>query len=338
MTRCISTLPLLALLGALASCADAPTAAPPPVDDASFAKVSPALDADDFDHTIIRHPDGMETYVNRMNASGAIVGDFFDGTRYDGFLLRGGVYDRISFPGSAWTYAYGINERGDVVGFAGLPGLGQRAYLLSRGEYTVLPAPTGYHTRAFDISTTGVIAGSYHAGTGKWQPAIWDKGIFTPLAGLTAALGADMAEGFGINAQGQVVGHYTVAGAVFPGTSALKMPGFVWGRGRVLATLNYPGSGVMSCGWGIGVHGDVAGHYTDIATPDVAVSGYLWQNGSFRARLVVPGAIGTYPSSITPNGTIAGYAILGRPNDAGTGFIVEGRVGFVAVRKQPGRR
>jgi hypothetical protein len=333
-----SFLSLVALLPlALAGCGETPTEAMAPPDAASLAAVAGALDADAFEYTVIRHPDAVATYVNRMNASGALVGDFNDGTRWDGFRLRGGEYERISVPGSAATVAIGINERGDVVGYAATPGVGQRAYILSGGEYRMLDGPAGYHTRAFDIAANGVISGSYHTGTGKWQPAIWEKGEFTPLTGLTEELGADMAEGFGINVHGQVVGHFTVAGDFYPGTSTLKMYGFVYGKGQPTVTLNYPGSGTMSCAWGIGTQGDVVGHYTDVPTPEVGVSGFLWRNGSFAARLVVPGAVGTYPAAITPRGVIAGYAALGRPNEAGPGYIVDEWVGFTAVQKR-GRR
>jgi hypothetical protein len=334
-TTLVSVVALLPL--ALAGCGDTPTEAMAPPDVAALAAVAGALDADAFEYTIIRHPDAVATYVNGMNASGALVGHFNDGTRWDGFRLRGGEYERISVPGSAATYAIGINERGDVVGYAATPGVGQRAYVLSHGEYRTLDGPAGYHTSAFGIAANGVISGSYHTGMGKWQPAIWEKGVFTPLTGLTEELGADMAEGFGINIHGQVVGHFTVAGDFFPGTSTLKMYGFVYTKGQPTVTLNYPGSGIMSCAMAIGTGGDVVGHYTDIATAAVGVSGFLWQKGSFAARLVVPGAIATYPTAITPSGVIAGYAALGRPNEAGPGYIAEEWVGFTAVQKR-GRR
>jgi hypothetical protein len=334
-TTLVSVVALLPL--ALAGCGETPTEAMAPPDVASLAAVAGALDADAFEYTIIRHPEAVATFVERMNASGDLVGRFDDGTRVDGFRLRAGEYERISVPGSAATYAIGINARGDVVGFAIMPGVGQRAYVLSDGEYRTLDGPAGYHTRAFDIAANGVISGSYHTGTGKWQPAIWEKGVFTPLTGLTEELGADMAEGFGINVHGQVVGHFTVAGDFYPGTTALKMYGFVYGRGQPTVTLNHPGSGTMSCAMGIGTQGEVAGHYTDIATAEVGVSGYLWQKGSFAARLVVPGAVQTYPTAITPAGVIAGHAALGRPNESGPGYITEEWVGFTAVQKR-GRR
>jgi hypothetical protein len=324
------------LLAFAAGCADVPTT-PAATPDAQFARSAGFLDADAFEYTLIRHPAApTRTWVNRMNTRGDLVGDVLIGGAREGFLLRDGSFHRVVFPGADSTFATGINERGDIVGtYHG--DAGPRAYTLSGGEYRTLQAPEGYRTRAYDIASNGVIAGSYFTGTGKWRPAIWERGEFKPLDEILTQLGADMAEGFGINNQGQVVGHFTVAGDIFPGTPNLKMYGFVYGGGRILASLNYPGSGWMSCVFGIGAHGEAVGHYVDIATAAVAVSGYMWRNGEYVARMVVPGAIGTYPSAVMPNGAIAGYALLGAPHPAGGYFWTEA-VGFVAVQKRPGRR
>jgi hypothetical protein len=319
------------LLAFAVGCADAPTTPHGAPADAQFARSAGFLDADAFEYTLIRHPDApTRTWVNRMNTRGDIVGDVLIGGAWEGFLLRDGSYHRVAVEGATETYALGINERGDIVGYY-VAGAGARAYILSGGEYQTLPAPEGYRTRAYDIASNGVISGAYFTGT-KMRPAIWERGEFKPLDEILTQLGADMAEGFGINTQGQVVGHFTLAGNP-------KMYGFVYDRGRISATLNYPGSGVMSCVWGVGVHGEAVGHYTDIATETVAISGYMWRNGEYVARMVVPGAVGTFPQAITPNGAIAGYALLGTGARTPTGaYPWTEAVGFIAVQKRPGRR
>jgi uncharacterized membrane protein len=318
-------------------CADVPTSVHDAPADPHFARSAAFLDADAFDYTIVRHPAApTRTYVNRMNTRGDLVGDIVIGTIWEGFLRRGGSFHRLAFPGAIHTLARGINERGDIVGSYNA-GSGPRAYIHSQGEYRTLAAPQGYMTHAWDIASNGVIAGSYFTGTGKWRPAIWERGVFTPLDDILTELGADMAEGFGINTLGQVVGHFTVAGDIFPGTTSQKMYGFVYGRGGISTTLNYPGSGAMSCALGIGAHGETVGHFVDIATEAVAVSGYMWRNGEYVARMIVPGAVGTYPQSVTPDGTIAGYAQLGARTPAGV-YAWTDAVGFIAVQKRPGRR
>lgn len=56
---------------------------------------------------------------------------------------------------------------------------------------------------------------------------------------------------------------------------------------------------------GIGSHGVAVGHYWDVAS-DI-VFGYVWHDGVFLTTLRVPDARETYPTSITPSGTIVGY-------------------------------
>ncbi len=311
LPACVPCASLVALLPLFffPGCADTPTDVEParPGAELSMASLAPG----DFTYTVIRHPEGDRTYVNRINTRGEIVGDFRDATgRWDGFLARSGQYRRISFPGSNWTYAYGLNERGDVVGVYN-DGTGPRGYLYTRGTYERLNAPEGYQTRAFDINASGTIVGSYRPGsTGPWQPAMWSRGVFVPLSAITDLLGASMAEGFGINGHGAVVGHYTR-----PGDS--KMYGFVY-RDAGVTTLNVPGSGSMSCAWGLGEQGHAVGHYVD----GTVIRGYLWQDGSYATPLEVPGATLTWPSAFTSNGMIAGYAIIGGQ-----------AVGFVATRR-----
>jgi hypothetical protein len=341
MTRLFIPVAWAALI--LAGCTDQPRLPVEPLDGAgaAFAKAPAVLDHEDYEYTIFRHPEAVtRTWLMRVNTNGVAVGEYLKDGRIDGFRARGEAFERISVEGSIRTSAMGINPRGDVVGTYRVETLTndtvERAYIFSDGRYRTLPAPADYQTRAFDIAPNGVIAGSYHTGTGKWQPAIWEKGEFKPLVTIMQDLGADMAEGFGINVHGQVVGHFTKPGITGPASPNQKMFGFIYDQGQVPETLNYPGSGWMSCSWGIGVHGDAVGHYVDIETEAVAVSGYVWRDGAYTGRLIVPGAIGTYPQTITPNGTIAGYALLGER--VGTGYTWNQAVGFIAVQKRPGRR
>jgi hypothetical protein len=48
-----------------------------------------------------------------------------------GFLLSGGEFTSIDFPGASGTVASGINPRGDIVGFYVSAGVGH-GFLLSR--------------------------------------------------------------------------------------------------------------------------------------------------------------------------------------------------------------
>jgi uncharacterized membrane protein len=135
---------------------------------------------------------------------------------------------------------------------------------------------------------------------------------------VAADLGTNMAEVFGVNADGRVVGHFTKAGDP-------KMYGFDYKSGTPTISLTHPesgqGTGMMSCAWGIGAQGEVVGHYTD--SVNGGVSGFIWNDGQFVGSLRVPGATETYPQAVTANHIVAGYAILASGE----------RVGFSAALK-----
>jgi hypothetical protein len=277
--------------------------------------------ADDFAYTLVRVPASYvasATLVDRANKAGDVVGRYLvgTGTEWHGFALRGGSFEKIDVTGASRTLPHGLNNAGDVVGRY-FTGTLEHGFLYSKGVYTTFDAPGSSGTRFYDISAGGTIAGSYRVGTGSYQPAIWVNGVFTPLSAMATAIGANMAEGLGINAAGDVVGHFTKAGDA-------KMYGFYY-TASATTTLEHPesgqGTGMMSCAFGIGPAGDIVGHYTD--TVNGGVSGFIWNSGQFVGKLRVPGATETYPQAITSNGIIAGYAILASGE----------RVGFTAVLK-----
>lgn len=278
--------------------------------------------ADDFAYTLVRVPTSYgasATLVDRANKAGDVVGRYLvgTGTEWHGFALRAGSFEKIDVAGASRTLPHGLNDVGDVVGRY-FTGTVEHGFLYSKGVYTSFDAPGASGTRFYDISAGGVIAGSYRIGTGSYLPATWVGGTFTPLTAMVTEIGASMAEGFGINAAGQVVGHFTRTGDP-------KMYGFLYTAGAATTTLEQPesgkGTGMMSCAWGIGLSGDVVGHYTD--TVNGGVTGFIWNAGQFVGKLRVPGATETYPQSIASNGMIAGYAILASGE----------RVGFTAVLK-----
>jgi hypothetical protein len=258
----------------------------------------------DYRYLQIDVPGATATSAYRINARGDVVGRFTDSTGQWGFLLSAGTFTTIKITGSSTTLANGINNRGDVVGSYSV-GTGSGAvlhgFLLRDSEVTVIDVPDALGTRAFDISATGDVTGEYQDNVlRQWHGFSWRDGQFT----FFDVSGSNLTSGYGINVFGDIVGHYTL-----PGSG--KMYGYIYSNGQ-FTSLNHPSSGnLMSCGWGIGVHGEVVGHYTDVTayntdSSSYSIFGYLYQDGAFET-LQAPGARETYPSSITPNGTIAGY-------------------------------
>jgi hypothetical protein len=249
-----------------------------------------------YRYTVIHVPGAAWTQAYRMNAQGDLVGSYQDATGTHGFLLRGRSYRSISVPTAIMTHARGINERGDVVGYY-VAGETTRGFILSDGRFTTLQVPATRGTRLWDITGSGEVSGEYQAVEGgPWHAFTWREGEFT----LIAIPDATMSAGFGINVQGDVVGHYQLPS---PDGGVTKMLGFVW-RDGVVTQLDHPVPNLMSCAFGISADA-VIGHYQDLSN-DV-VYGFVWQDGDFTTTLRVPDAAETYPISITPAGTVAGY-------------------------------
>ncbi len=70
--------------------------------------------------TIIDVPGSTYTDVDGMNDSDELVGNYFVGSSRHGFVYQNGTYTTIDYPGVAsGTYAWGINDLGQIVGSDG---------------------------------------------------------------------------------------------------------------------------------------------------------------------------------------------------------------------------
>ena len=148
---------------------------------------------------------GVVPFVTGMNASGAVSGwaQTPTGDRALRYTDAGGW---ALIPGleSTTSYAFGINDHGDVVGYAMLADHSVRAFRYTEGGSTEFIAPLdgGTYTAGYAISNTGEIAGYGDSGLRTLA--------FRQSPGLLAqpidALGGTFAGGCGINDNGQVAG------------------------------------------------------------------------------------------------------------------------------------
>jgi uncharacterized membrane protein len=145
-----------------------------------------------------------------INASGQIVGGYFDGTSH-GFALSGGRYTTLDVPGGTFPDAHGINASGQIVGeyHAADRSFG---FALSGGIYTTINVPGSSTTRVFGINDAGQIVGEYEDGSGQ-RGFVLSDGLYTPLD----VPGSSETLAFGINASGQIVGTFRGADGFFHG-------------------------------------------------------------------------------------------------------------------------
>jgi uncharacterized membrane protein len=98
------------------------------------------------------------THANGINASGQIVGVYYDDgdNTGHGFLFDQGSYTRLDVP----SFPNGINASGQIVGSFS-DAAGWHGFLLDQGSYTTLDVPGATITTANGINDSGQIVGSY---------------------------------------------------------------------------------------------------------------------------------------------------------------------------------
>jgi uncharacterized membrane protein len=212
-------------------------------------------------------------------------------------------FTAIDFPGtSGVTAAFGINDRGDIVGNYG-PG-DAHGFLLSKGKFTTIDFPGASATAARGINSEGDIVGLYCLqglvptlcnGTGL-HGFLLSKGAFTTID----VPGAAYTTADGINPEGDIVGDYATTvgecGAV-PGPGC---HGFLLSKGT-FTTIDVPGA-LGTTARGINPEGDIVGFYLN----DTGFHGFLFSSGVF-ATIDAPGAtLFSTAFSINPEGSIVG--------------------------------
>ncbi len=187
----------------------------------------------------------------------------------------------------AYSRAYGVNNRGEVVGTRGFPGL-QRPFLWSRGRMTDLGSVEGFgSSRALAIGDSGHVVGSAeNPAFDGYQPAVrrvpWvrqSNGVLHPVE-----VGLAVAEATHVNDRGQVV----ISGAVTYSADARTVGGaWLWEDGFVTplfapgteaGTRGYTLAGGISAGGSVGLSA-----FREAAPPRADPEAYLWKNGSFTA-------------------------------------------------------
>jgi probable HAF family extracellular repeat protein len=237
-------------------------------------------------------------------------------------------YTTIDYPGATSTSAWGINNRGDVVGVYSLPDKTNHGFLWRAGRLTTIDFPGAANTDTWGINTQGDIVGDYTT-NGVTHSFVLRENSFvsidipgasaTTLAAITT--GGDLAGVYnlpdntahsaviqhgiiakfddpngittanGINDAGDVVGNYTVSGVTH---------GFIRSKGK-LTSFDYPAAAFTGA-YGISASGDIVGRYRDAAG---ATHGYAYSGGVFTA-IDIPGSTATAASAINSVGDIVG--------------------------------
>ncbi len=252
-----------------------------------------------FTFTSIDYPDGVGTRTRGINNHGQIVGsyDTEDGNRH-ALLIEKGKFIPLApttILGTAFSDAFKINDRGDVVGWV-CPDICHAFLLTKKGVLTTLDFPGGSaytSTVGWDVNESGTVVGVYDSFDGDFNLLYeggftWKDGNFIdvvfPGAGDSAVTG--------INARGEFVGSWDRG--LFTTTS-----GFVFSKGEFTSfdafvpELTQPS--------GINAHSDIVGQWYE----NGVAHGFL-KIGAVFTEIIYPGAAVTTAWGINNRGQMVG--------------------------------
>jgi len=210
-------------------------------------------------------------------------------------LAEGPTFATIDFPGATATQSWGINPRGDIIGFYSLSDKTTHGFLFTGARFIPIDYPGSAVTLVDGINPAGDIVGEF--GMTLTSP---HRGFLMSADGHFTAIDypeATFTAASGINPRGDIVGGYTLADNV--------NHGFLLSAGK-FTPIDYPGASVTVIN-GMNARGDIVGGYT--------ISGvghaFLLKDGHFTS-IDYPAAAFTTATGVNSRGDI-----VGRYRDAG---------------------
>ena len=205
------------------------------------------------------------------------------------------------------TWAYQINNSGQVVGRYLSENWTDNAYLWENGQRTDLGYFGGISSFASDINEAGQIVGKFNTTQEKWFPFLWQNGEMINLG----TLGYDAAAAQGINNQGQVVGY---SGLALHVTHA-----FQWENGNMIDLGTLPGYNGSSA-YDINDSGQAVGYSLNSLTKQEHAT--LWSNGQITDLGTLGGNKST-AVAINNKGQVVGFGNTTGDGGLAHGFIWE---------------
>ncbi|HEY3836336.1 MAG TPA: hypothetical protein VGL72_07180 [Bryobacteraceae bacterium] len=252
----------------------------------------------------------------------------------------------IDYPGASSTLAWGINSRGDIVGYYTGADNNSHGFLLNGGHYAAIDYPGAAVTLVEGINPQGDVVGEFGVTASSPHRAfqLGADGVYTAFD----FPGATTTSFAGINGRGEIAGQYTLADGnrhtfLMAGGRLTKIDypaatatgplgitpqgevvgayvvngvahGYVYSTGSGFTTIDYPASTYTNV-TGRNSSGDIVGRYLDSASVS---HGYILSNGQFTT-IDYPGASFTGLSAIDPAGNVVGRCTV---NGVNRGFLL----------------
>jgi probable HAF family extracellular repeat protein len=228
----------------------------------------------------VRSGIGSNATAIAINGSGQIVGG--SGYIYDlfyppkAYLYDAGVVTALGFlPGGTYSWAGGINDSGQIVGYSQNASHQEEAFLYSGGAMTGLGfLPGGTKSWAYGINNGGQVAGYSTNASGTQEAFLYRDGIMTGIGTLPGHFDSVATA---INDQGQVVGY---ADDSFGGTEAFSYSGGVMtGLGQFLGDSHSAANAINGQGQIVG-YSDSLASGRGVRRAFVYTGGRMWDLGT----------------------------------------------------------
>ena len=204
----------------------------------------------------------------------------------------------LTFPGAAYTFFWGVNGSGQIVGYYVDSAWGTHGFVLSGSSATTIDHPGAFATVASGINNAGQVVGNFRDVTGM-HGFVYSGGSFTDFDS-TLEPGIRVTIATGINDSGQIVGYYYTSNFLTR-KSFQRTP-----AGTISPLLITGGTDVVARG--INTSGQVAGSFTD--TNSGVVHGFVYSNGS-TTQIDVSGSVDTQAYGINDSGIVVGQYVDG---------------------------
>jgi probable HAF family extracellular repeat protein len=253
---------------------------------------------------------------------GQTVGGYADDRgRLHGFLKDQEAFTVIDYPGARATFAFRVNDVGQVVGSYGhesnVPALElPHGFLLDKGVFTKIDVPGAVETRPFGINNAGQIVGEYVDSARRSHGFLLANGVFTTIDAPdgTATWATD------IDDSGRIVG--ISFGAIVRGFLRDTQGGFT--PIDAPAAPPPPGRPQLPTTQPVGLNN--RGQIVGIVADSEGTRSFLLDNGVFTT-IDVPDAVGsTLAFDINDHGSLAGaYDVEGH------GYLQDRRGSFTTI-------
>lgn len=240
---------------------------------------------------------GGDTVVYAINNLNQVAGYCLVNLLPHACFYNGTNWVDLGTLGGEFSYAFGINDNDQIVGFSRTSSGATHGFLWQNGTMSELTSLSSYESAGSSINNQGQIAGYSYVDQTHKHATLWQNGSIVDLGTLP---GGDISSANAINNVGVVIGTSN-----FDPTEIYHM--FIWKDG-LMTDVGLAGS-YNTIPSSINDSNQVAGRVLAVPVPSTGPQAYFWSNGKYT-RLPNLGTDPTVAMGINNIGVVVGYSTI----------------------------